>query len=249
MSTLHPKPNDLRIFLVGSTGRMGKALLSVLGDPILGQGFHLDGACSGRKFDELSSIETLHKGTVVIDFSSPAAAIEASWRCARSGSFLLECSTGFSDSEIESVKKNMSGHAWALTPNTSLGVFVMGMISQLAAELLPADYSFSLWESHHAGKKDAPSGTAKLLKKYIEDASGKDRLTAVQSVRGGTEVGNHRLDILGPFENIKIEHVAQDRRLFAIGALKLAKILSGCAPRVAPYTPAELWTSLSQTLK
>lgn len=234
---------SIKLFIVGSTGRMGKALIEVLADPPLSQGFQLAGACSGRNIQDLEAIANLPKGSVVVDFSSPSTALEVSLRCARSGSALLECSTGFSESELNGLKKNLAGQAWALTPNTSLGVFVMGEISRLVAELLPSDYNFSIWESHHSAKKDAPSGTAKMIKSQIEMAAGPNRVSALQSVRGGSEVGHHRLNILGPFENLTIEHHAQDRRLFAMGALKLASLLAKSPPRPTPYSPSELWTS------
>jgi 4-hydroxy-tetrahydrodipicolinate reductase len=241
LSPLQTPAHDLSLFLLGSTGRMGKTLLEVLADPSLGKGFQLAGAASGRDAESLKAIDRLKRGSVVINFSNPKVAIEASSRCAQSGALLLECSTGFNDSDLRVLAKNMQGLAWALTPNTSLGVFAMAEVSKFLAKLLPAEYSFHLSESHHAAKKDAPSGTAKLLVQQMEDSGGQGRVADVNSVRGGTEVGLHRLEVLGPFESLEVEHRAQDRRLFALGALRLAKILSTCPAKSEPYSPAELW--------
>jgi 4-hydroxy-tetrahydrodipicolinate reductase len=233
--------SDLKIFLVGSTGRMGKALQEVLADPLQGKGFALQGSASGRSSSELKEIADLPAKSIVINFSSPAVSVAIAKVLAKSKAALLECSTGFSDIEEKGLHKLMSGKSWAQVPNTSLGVYLMGELAKVAAEILPQDYVFSLWEAHHMQKKDSPSGTAKLLSTRISSASSVHKNPEIQSVRGGSEAGHHRIDIHGPFERLALEHQAQDRRLFAVGALKLAKILSAQPARAKPYEAAELW--------
>jgi 4-hydroxy-tetrahydrodipicolinate reductase len=95
-------------------------------------------------------------------------------------------------------------------------------------------------ESHHKLKKDAPSGTAKLLLAEISNA-GAPSNAAIHALRGGTEVGEHTIEFFGPDERVRLEHRAQDRRLFARGALELARRLTKKKARAKAYSAEELF--------
>ncbi len=228
------------VFIVGATGRMGRALQEELKSEALARSFALLGLASGREDRELDKISGFSPGTVVIDFSSPSVALKVAEKMQTSKAALLECSTGFTAEEMTSLSKILGKNCWALVPNSSLGVYALGEAAKLIASLLPEDYTISMWESHHSKKKDAPSGTAKQLLLQLRD-SRKSGDIAVHSVRGGTEAGHHRIDIHGPYERLSLEHQAQDRKLFAIGALRLAERLSKLPARREAYTSAELW--------
>lgn len=92
-----------------------------------------------------------------------------------------------------------------------------------------SQYDFDLEEIHHSQKKDAPSGTAKLLTSDLEKIVGK-KLNPAHSIRGGGVAGIHKVWALGPEEVISIEHAALNRRVFARGALEIAKWIVGCKP-------------------
>src|SRR5436190_479998 len=95
-------------------------------------------------------------------------------------------------------------------------------IEQLASE---RGFDVHIVETHHAAKKDAPSGTAANLAKAGAGELGRD--IPITSIRTGSVPGTHELIFDGTFETIRLEHVARDRRVFADGALLAAKWLIG----------------------
>jgi 4-hydroxy-tetrahydrodipicolinate reductase len=163
---------------------------------------------------------------VVIDFSKPAGTLAWTQAFTKSKKLpaALVCATGFEDEDVATLEKILKKTAWALVPNTSLGVFAMAQSLKTLAKTLPDDYVFSIHESHHIKKVDAPSGTGLMLQKLLQGLRKSD--VAISSVRGGTDPGTHTVTVLGPFEKISITHSAEDRKLFARGALILGVSLS-----------------------
>jgi 4-hydroxy-tetrahydrodipicolinate reductase len=107
----------------------------------------------------------------------------------------------------------------------SIGVNVLfGLLPEIAKRL-GADYSVEIVEAHHKQKKDAPSGTAKKMAEVIAAATGKQAV--IHSVRLGDIVGDHTVIFCGNSERIEIKHQAHSRDLFAVGAIKAAKWVSG----------------------
>ena len=135
-------------------------------------------------------------------------------------------------------------------PNFSVGVVIFEAIVARAAGLMAgqAEFGAFLHEAHHAAKKDAPSGTALLLgeaaasgRKVALDqhsARGRDGVTGARnagdigfaSLRGGTVTGDHSVIFAGPYERIELSHRAEDRMIFAHGALKAAMWAHGKKP-------------------
>jgi 4-hydroxy-tetrahydrodipicolinate reductase len=87
------------------------------------------------------------------------------------------------------------------------------------------DFDAHIVETHHARKKDAPSGTAIAIGKAAGEAL--ERPIPTTSIRTGSVPGNHELIFDGAFEQLSLTHVARDRRVFAEGALKAADWLPG----------------------
>ena len=109
--------------------------------------------------------------------------------------------------------------------------------------LLKDDYDIEVIEAHHNKKKDAPSGTAKLLIKSIVDETGfkvnegrsgicprEKNEVGVSAIRGGTIVGEHEVMYCGEDEVLEFKHTAYSRRIFATGAVKAAKWLLNQKP-------------------
>jgi len=230
----------IKLALVGASGRMGKKVLEALSasDDKLAQSFSLVWSGSVREKKDLKSL-IASQPELVIDFSKPAGTL--AWTEAYAGSKKLPaaliCSTGFSARESSSLKKNLMGAAWARVPNTSLGIFAMAETLKKLAEILPADYTFTLHESHHAKKIDSPSGTGLFLKSVIESV--RKEKVQITSVRGGTDPGTHTVTIFGPHEKITLSHSAEDRALFARGSLVLGLALKK-QKKTGPFTLADL---------
>jgi 4-hydroxy-tetrahydrodipicolinate reductase len=125
----------------------------------------------------------------------------------------------------EEVKR--MGAAMLHAPNFSVGVAIFDRLVAEAARLFAAAPGFDahLTETHHAAKKDAPSGTAAALARTAESVS--DKPMPITSVRVGSVPGTHELVFDAPFEQVRLVHEARDRRVFAEGALTAARWLVG----------------------
>ena len=136
--------------------------------------------------------------------------------------------TGWYD-QLRVVKASVERYDGALlyAPNFSLGVAIFMKAVRAAAEAArgAAGFDAHVIEIHHREKKDAPSGTGAVVRQ--EAAAGLGRDVPVTSVRTGFVPGTHTLLLDGPFEQIRVEHVARDRRVFAEGALAAAGWLIG----------------------
>lgn len=120
-------------------------------------------------------------------------------------------------------------------PNFSFGIAVLADLVGSVHATLP-DWQTEIVEIHHAQKRDAPSGTAlRLAAGLAPVVAGHPGLrspdvTGVHAVRGGDVVGEHTVYFFGNGERLELRHVATDRRLFALGALRCARWLVGRPP-------------------
>jgi 4-hydroxy-tetrahydrodipicolinate reductase len=112
--------------------------------------------------------------------------------------------------------------------NFSIGANLFEIVVADAARLMKAHPQYGAWihELHHAAKRDAPSGTALLLRDAMTGA-GYDRAVDVSSSRAGTIPGTHTVGFDGPSDTIELTHTARDRRGFAAGALLAAQWIKG----------------------
>jgi 4-hydroxy-tetrahydrodipicolinate reductase len=128
--------------------------------------------------------------------------------------------------EISAEVKRANGSMfWA--PNFSIGVAMLGIVvgAGMAAVRRFGNYDVQITETHHAAKKDRPSGTAAALAELAARQLGRD--VPVTSIRVGSVPGTHEVVIDGPFDQIRLVHEARDRRVFAEGAISAAEWLSG----------------------
>ena len=121
--------------------------------------------------------------------------------------------------------------------NFSIGVNLFQLIVAEAARLFQAHDQYGAWvhEAHHATKRDAPSGTALMLRDTMTGAY--RRPIDMSSTRAGTIPGVHTVGFDGPSDTIELTHTARDRRGFAVGALVAAKWIHG---RSGWYTMADV---------
>ena len=114
--------------------------------------------------------------------------------------------------------------------NFSIGVNIFEMLVAEAAKLMQAQSAYGAWiyEQHHAAKRDAPSGTALLLRDAMT-AAGFARVIDMASTRAGFIPGMHSVGFDGPSDTIELTHAARDRRGFASGALLAARWIQGRA--------------------
>lgn len=180
-----------------------------------------------RSLPDLQSLKGQKFADIIIDFSSPQALRLLVKELHNYRIPLVSGTTGLSKADFESLKKLSRKIPVFWAPNTSIGVAVMRRALTAFASI--SHYDFDLEEVHHSQKKDSPSGTAKLLVDDLERVLGK-KLNSVHSIRGGGVAGVHKVWALGPEEVVTIEHTALNRRVFARGALEIAKWMLGRKP-------------------
>lgn len=172
------------------------------------------------------STERLHKIDVVIDFTAPNAVVANIQACARAGRNMVVGTTGWYG-EIAAVRPvvEQSGIGFVYGSNFSVGVNLFFEVARAAASALHHGYDGRITEIHHTHKKDAPSGTAVVLSKVVEQASG--RALPITSLREGDVVGTHVLTLDSGNDRIVLSHEAHSRRGFAEGAVLAAEWLAG----------------------
>ena len=208
-----------RVALVG-LGRMGRAIEALAAErdcavvAALGAGTPITPSSLGG-------------AEVAIEFTVPDAAAANVLACVAAGCPVVSGTTGWA-AAIPAVSDRVARDGGALlwAANFSVGVNLFVAIAREAGERLGRDGLFDvhLTEVHHAAKRDAPSGTAVLLADAVGAAAG--RPVPVTSVRTGSVPGTHTLVFDAPFEQVTLEHLARDRRVFADGALLAARWLA-----------------------
>ncbi len=227
------KKKTLQLAMFGASGKMGQEILALaketvsLWNPSLGLSRSFGDTGYARSLQDLKSLQGQNFADVLIDFSSPVALRNLIKELHNHRVPLLSGTTGLSKSDFEALKKLSRKVPVFWAPNTSIGVAVMRRAMQAFATI--SHYDFEIEEVHHSQKKDAPSGTAKILLQDLENFVGK-KIQPVHSLRGGGVIGIHRVWAMGPEETIAIEHTALSRRVFARGALEIGNWLIGRKP-------------------
>jgi len=162
----------------------------------------------------------------VIDFTTPRAVLENIEACVRAGKNMVVGTTGWYE-ELARIRQMVeaSGTGFVYAANFSIGVNLFFDVARTAAAALRHRYIGQIFERHHAQKKDAPSGTALVLQRIIQDASGSE--LEIISFREGDVVGMHELTLDSPADKIYLCHDAKSRRGFAEGAVRAAEWLAG----------------------
>ncbi|MBU6462631.1 MAG: 4-hydroxy-tetrahydrodipicolinate reductase [Bradyrhizobium sp.] len=192
----------------------------------------------------------------ILDFTVPAATIANVAIAAQRGLVHVIGTTGLSASDDAVIKSVTSRAIVVKSGNMSLGINLLAALVKRVAQSLDENFDIEILEMHHKGKIDAPSGTALMLGEAAaagrqialdkHSARGRDGLTGARrsgdigfaSLRGGTAAGDHSVIFAGPSERITLSHHAEDRVLFAHGALKAALWARGKQPGF--YTMADV---------
>jgi 4-hydroxy-tetrahydrodipicolinate reductase len=184
----------------------------------------------------------------IIDFSSPQATVELAGLAAQARIAHVVGTTGLSEADGAKLEAAARHAAIVRSGNMSLGVNLLAGLVRLAAKALGEEFDVEIFEMHHRMKVDAPSGTALLLGEAAaqgrgielksHSARGRDGITGARkrgdigfaSLRGGGVIGDHSVIFAGDGERITLTHQAEDRALFARGALKAALWARGRKP-------------------
>jgi 4-hydroxy-tetrahydrodipicolinate reductase len=184
----------------------------------------------------------------ILDFTVPRATIDNVAIAAQRGLVHVIGTTGLTVSDNAVIKSVTSRATVVQSGNMSLGVNLLAALVKRVAQSLDTGFDIEILEMHHRAKVDAPSGTALMLgeaaaagRKIALDehsARGRDGITGARrtgdigfaSLRGGTVTGDHSVIFAGAMERIELTHRAEDRAMFAQGAIKAALWAHGRKP-------------------
>jgi len=248
----------IKIAIFGAGGRMGQALIRCarrLADlqvvaaietdksPLLGKDAGIvAGTMDIGVLISGDARKGAEKADVLIDFSFPSSSAKHAALAAEIKKPIVIGTTGLNKAENECLKKASARTAVLWAPNMSLGVNILNaMIGQIAGKL--ANYDIEIIETHHAHKKDAPSGTALHLAGTAASARGVslDHVAVygrqgnigerppgqigILSIRAGDVVGDHTVIFAAEGERLEMTHRASSRDCLALGALRAAQWL------------------------
>ncbi|MBQ2746381.1 MAG: 4-hydroxy-tetrahydrodipicolinate reductase [Clostridia bacterium] len=238
----------LKVILSGCSGKMGSVITDIISedneaqivagvDPFFKEGL---------KYPVHPTFNELPEADVIIDFSNPAALDNILEYSVKNGVALVAATTGYTDIQIEKIKAAAKKIPVFFTFNMSLGINLLTSLVKKATAVLGDSFDIEIIEKHHNQKIDAPSGTAIMLANavnkvldnrmiYEYDRHSKREKRSkneigIHSVRGGTIVGEHEVIFAGNNEVVTLTHQAFSKNVFATGAIKAAKFLSGKKP-------------------
>ncbi len=267
----------INVFIIGIQGRMGNALIKLMHDnnlaasakcfsDVVGGVDRGDHAQEGdipiftRLKDGHFFLTKQGKGIdFIVDFSSPEASLSALSEADDLGMkapFIIG-TTGYSLAEEESILKFSKRFPIVKAGNFSLGINVLLKLIQQTLFYLKDDYDIEIIEHHHNQKKDAPSGTAKMLLSQIQDAEkfseyavvtkregniGKrnQREIGVFALRGGGVVGEHQVYFFSENDKIVLTHTAFNRKAFTSGVIKAIDFLMTKRPAGGLFNMEEI---------
>jgi len=212
-----------RLAIVGM-GKMGRAIA----DLAPSHGFEVAARLDHAEMQSGLTKDMLAGADVAVEFTVPDATPANVRALIAAGCPVVVGTTGWY-ADLDDVQRdvNRSNGALLAATNFSLGVNIFEQVLARAAQLFAAAPGFDahMIETHHSAKKDAPSGTALTLANAAAAAGGRE--IPITSVRVGSVPGIHEVIFDAQFEQVRLQHVARDRRVFADGALVAAAWLIG----------------------
>lgn len=225
-----------KLLIVGACGRMGSMIAGMAPDHGLLPACGLDrGEASGLTFPVHADFSRVDIACdVLIDFSSPGMLPALLSHALKNKMPCVLGTTGYTEKDLEAIRSASAHIPIFYSRNMSWGIYVLKQLAAHARDLLPG-FDIEIIETHHNQKQDSPSGTALSLleavqgpdTRVVHGREGKQtrrqaREIGIHALRGGTVAGDHQLGFYGDHEVITLSHHAQDRGVFAAGALQAA---------------------------
>ena len=251
----------IKIIMNGCNGRMGQAITRLVSEDAeceIAAGFDINDVIS-NSYPVFRNPEDYTGGAdVVIDFSHPSSLTNILAYCKERKLPVILATTGYTAEQKEEMQRAAEEIPVFFSANMSLGINLLISLAKTAAKLLEGSFDIEIVERHHNQKLDAPSGTALAIADAIDDTLSypaeytfdrhsvrrkrKPTEIGIHAVRGGTIVGDHDVIFAGKDEVIELKHSAYSREVFAVGAVRAAKFMSGKAPGM--YSMNDLITEL-----
>lgn len=228
------------IIINGAGGRMGKALQAMAAEKQITVAAAVDPFVQGMLPQLESYTGTAH---CILDFSNHAGTKALCDYAVQTKTPVVVATTGHTQEELEMIQEAAKSVPVFWSGNMSVGIALLAKLAQQAAAMFP-DADIEIVESHHNQKLDVPSGTALMLARAVQEARPDARFLVgrhengkrekkeigIHSLRMGNTVGIHEVIVNTGTQIITLKHEAQDRALFAEGALAAAAFLVAQAP-------------------
>ncbi len=241
----------MRVGVTGATGRMGREVIRAARDRGFAVAFAVNRDPDDAEVDavpvepaaDFADLLAEHDPDAVVDFTGPGSSVEYATACAEAGVPVVVGTTGFDSSDDAALDEVAERVPVLRAANFARGVQALSRAVAAAVRALPG-YDVEVTETHHSGKRDAPSGTAKELLSTIEDerdaaervhgregeAPRRDGEIGVHARRAGDVTGEHEVLLADSHEVVTLTHRAEDRGVFAAGALDAAEWLADREP-------------------
>ncbi|MUV86677.1 4-hydroxy-tetrahydrodipicolinate reductase [Natronomonas sp. CBA1123] len=234
----------MNLLVIGATGRTGSEIVaeaSGRSHDVTGVATSSDTIEDVRVYPDEDLPELLADADVAIDFTVPSASREYAALAAESGVPYVVGTTGFDEGGLDALRAASESTPVLKASNFARGVQALLRVVEAGVEALPG-YDVELTETHHNGKRDAPSGTAKTLLEVIDSARDdaldrvhgregeherEDSEVGVHVRRAGNVRGEHEVLLADNDEVLTLTHRAESRRVFAAGAVDAAEWLLG----------------------
>lgn len=236
----------VRIIMNGCNGKMGQVISRLVAEDEEAQivaGVDINNIINNSYPVFKSLDEFTGEADVVVDFSHPSSLTGVLNYCKKNKLPVIIATTGLSAEQKEEFRASASEIPVFFSANMSLGINLLISLAQKAAKLLEGNFDIEIVERHHNQKIDAPSGTALAIADAIDETLSypaeyvydrhsvrkkrKSTEIGISAVRGGTIVGDHEVIFAGNDELIELRHHAASKEIFAVGAIKAAKFMSG----------------------
>lgn len=256
--------SDMKLVVVGAGGRMGRTLVRIIsetagvtvhaaiereGSPLIGEDAGMLAGIGELGVPLTSDVLAAVVGAEgILDFTTPAATVEFAELAAQARVAHIIGTTGCSPEDEAKIDAAARHAAVVKSGNMSVGVNLLALLVERAAQVLGPEFDVEILEMHHRHKVDAPSGTALLLGEAaargrdikLDDYAVRSRdgytgprpqgAIGFATLRGGSVVGEHTVYLAGAGERLELKHVAEDRAQFAKGAVRAALWARGRKP-------------------
>ena len=238
----------INLAITGCMGRMGQKIIKSLKSD---KNFKLVSLTESKKVNkkingiipELNTVSAFKKADVIIDFTIPKCTLNVLKIATKQKKRVVIGTTGFTKKQEKIIKSYSRKIPILKAGNMSLGVNLLMYLSEIASKSLGKKYLSKVYEVHHKGKKDYPSGTALMLAEGISIGKDKNLYNMIgkkylnkksfpygkkinfNSIRKGSVIGEHEVKFSSGKEIVTLNHESFDRTLYSEGALIAAKWL------------------------
>ena len=236
----------MKILIAGALGFMGREVAAQAKASGIEVACGVDIAPGQADFPLYTTFEECPPVDVIVDFSTWKPGADLLTYAVKHRIPAVIATTGLTEEQLSAIDEAAKVIPIFRSGNMSLGIALLRALAKKAAAVLGESFDIEIVEAHHNRKADAPSGTALMLLDAVKEGCESEREAVygrhgrdckrrkqeigVHALRGGTVTGEHEVCFFGTSERVKISHSAENRSVFAAGALRAAEFLVGQKP-------------------